>query len=263
MPSSKSNCRSFVLLCFLCFSLGKVVTAKVLSIDDSGSDRTGDLRLEGKVLKTKLTGEGYNRVYEMTLKLRLVNNGKSPIIVLKGTYEGEWWLTSTRLMQSQKIIYNSAVLPANSAMSPYWAHLRKALDIDNPPSKLTVTIPPGGSFEFERGTFFPVSALDNQSGELTLSVSVEMWPFNIETGWGKLSFGRRLRHKWESKGTLQLEPLTSEPIGLDASTILKANARFTPSLRLFDHQEEMLALAPLQIPQCGPCKRRHRSLPTV
>jgi hypothetical protein len=219
MTSSKRNCRSFVLLWLLCFSLGRAVTAKALSIVDLGPDHSGDLSLEGEVLKTKLTGEGQTRLYEVTLNLRLVNNSKSPIIVLRGTYEGKWWLLSTRLMQSQNVLYNSGVGPGYSAMLPEWAQLRKALDIDDPPSKLTVIIPPGGSFAFERETFFPVSALANHSGALTLSVSFEMWPFNIETGSEKLSLGERLRHKWESKGTLQLEPLTSEAIGLDNTTV--------------------------------------------
>ena len=193
------------------------MTAKAPHIVDLGSDHSGNLRLEGKVLKTKLTGEGQSRICEVTLNLRLVNNGKSPIIVLRGRYEEKWWLLSTRLMQSQNVLYNSGVGPGYSAMLPEWAQLRKALDIDDPPSKLTVIIPPGGSFAFERETFFPVSALANHAGEVTLSVSFEMWPFNIETDSEKLSFGERLRHKWESKGTLQLEPLTSEPIGLDAT----------------------------------------------
>lgn len=188
------------------------------------------LRVQGQVVKIELSREDeHSIVFNLRLRLELVNTGNRPIILLRHPV----WLGALTLARSQedarvyKYIYQSSAWPSVSG-GPEWKALRQSLDQRNPPAELTQAISPGKSFQCETNTVLYIEKRGNfdktsqpwdairLASPVWLQLSLEIWRVNVEpkVDPNNLEFGRMLQQRWRQFGQLQLERLTSEPMQL-------------------------------------------------
>lgn len=188
------------------------------------------LRVQGQVVKVELSREdSHSIVFNLRLRLKVVNAGDRPIILLRHPI----WLGALTLARSQedarayKYIYQSSAWPSVSG-GPEWKALRQRLDQESPPAELTQAVSPGSAFQYETDTVLYVEKRGNfdktsQSWDairlaspVWLQVSLEIWPVNVEpkVDPNNLEFGRMLQQRWRQFGQLQIERVTSEPIQL-------------------------------------------------
>jgi hypothetical protein len=189
------------------------------------------LHVQGQVVKVELTLEdAHSIVFNLRLRLELVNAGDRPVILLRHPI----WLGALTLARSQedarayKYIYQSSAWPSVSG-APEWKALRQRLNQQNPPAELTQAVTPGNAFQYETDTVLYIEKRGNfdktsqpwdairRASPVWLQVSLEMWPVNVEPRVDPniLEFGRMLQQRWRQFGQLQIERVTSEPIKLD------------------------------------------------
>jgi len=189
------------------------------------------LRVQGQVVKIELSREdAHSIVFNLRLRLELVNAGDRPIILLRHPI----WLGALTLSRSPedarayKYIYQSSAWPSVSN-GPEWKALRQSLDQRNPPAELTQVVSPGNSFQYETDTVLYIEKGGNfdktsqpwdairLASPVSLRVSLEIWPVNVEpkVDPSNLEFGRMLQQRWRQFGQLQIERITSEPIQLN------------------------------------------------
>ena len=189
------------------------------------------LRVQGQVVKVELSREDARSiVFNLRLRLELVNAGDRPIILLRHPI----WLGALTLARSEedarayKYFYQSSAWPSVSG-GPEWKALRQRLDQQNPPAELTRAVNPGTAFQYETDTVLYIEKQGNfdktsqpwdairLASPVWLQVSLEIWPVNVEpkVDPNNLEFGRMLQQRWCQFGHLQIERVTSEPIQLN------------------------------------------------
>lgn len=218
-----------------------------LTLSVAGKDKVleNKLVLLGKVLSVRQEEvKDRARLYKIELELEFFNAGDEPIIILQPYGQYIFWLGGVSLAQTEaesklfKYVYSSAAWPSVYHFSEY-RELAERLDKPDPPSDYTWTIKPKESrfWKTESARLYLIekpSNLDEQRQRLTakeilnlpspisLRVSLEMWPFNVENF--KPGLGGKLRKRWKKDGVLYLEEkgnrywfghITSEPIALD------------------------------------------------
>jgi hypothetical protein len=220
------------LACVLLLSLTVIGGSRV--IEDCAAMKTENemtpLRLRGQVVKVERSREdAHSIVFEVGLKLELINAGNRPVILLRRPF----WLGATTLARSPedarayKYLYQSSAWPSVSG-APEWKALRQSLDQRNPPADLTRVVGSGEIFQYDadavlyiekRGDFDKTSQpweVIRGTSPIWLQVTLETWPVNVEpkVDPSHLEFGEILQRRWQQFGQLQLERLTSEPMQL-------------------------------------------------
>jgi hypothetical protein len=163
-------------------------------------------------------------------RLTFVNTGSTPLILLKERFLVFPGVTLTKAPGPpvrENILFDQYYGQSYST-SPEWSALRAALDQPKPPSDITQTINPGESWE-TTGDFVmrPPKTLERyrvdreptslellkKASPLSIRVSCEVWPLNVETQGGSrgASFGRKLQNRWRRFGLLLLDPIVSQP----------------------------------------------------
>jgi hypothetical protein len=188
----------------------------------------GELRLDGEVVKAEVERDSESRIYHVKLKMRFTNTGEKPVILLLGPYgeQKEWWVLDSTLSRSLqdslegKPFYLRPTGPGNSQSLPKWRKMRRQLSGSRPPPALTETIQPNETFEREIEPLVVIRDTEQVApgSRVWLTVSLEMWPANIEPGKlteGSLPYGESLRRKWSRFGDLRLKPILSSPIPFD------------------------------------------------
>jgi len=194
------------------------------------------LRLTGEVLEVKLEEEKGSVKFSFKVRLKFTNEGGEPVILLSEE-ANEPWMGGVRLSRSREdaagrrgFLYNQSVWPSNYRTGDperKWERLTESLDMPFPPSDLTRVIPPGGSWDYEKDSWLYISKNPDTSSRgagweeirrtspLWLTVTFEMWPINVEPDLGHdYAFGKKLRRRWKSYGTLWLGHLESDPLEL-------------------------------------------------
>jgi hypothetical protein len=221
-----------------CFYLACVLSLTIIGesrVPENGTamkreNQMTPLRLRGQVAKVGLSREdAHSIVFDVTLRLELVNTGTQPVILLRHPF----WLGASTLALSPedartyKYIYQSSAWPSVSR-APEWKVLRQSLDQRNPPADLTRAVGPGETFQYETDTVLYIEkpgSVDRTSqpwdairlaSPVWLQVSLESWPVNVEpkVDPNHLEFGEMLQRRWQQFGQLQLKRLTSEPMQL-------------------------------------------------
>lgn len=221
-----------------CFYLACVLSLTIIGesrVPENGTamkreNQMAPLRLRGQVAKVGLSREdAHSIVFDVTLRLELVNTGTQPVILLQHPF----WLGASTLALSPgdarayKYLYQSSAWPSVSR-APEWKALRQSLDQQNPPADLTRAIGPGETFQYEtnavlyiekRGSFDKTSQpwdAIRRASPVWLQVTLEVWPVNAEpkVDPNNPEFGRMLQQRWRQFGQLQLERLTSGPMQL-------------------------------------------------
>jgi hypothetical protein len=199
------------------------------------------LTLTGRVVESKLTDDGSGSM-ELSLKLslQLTNNVTRPVLLLRR----EPWTLERKIVaypadaEGDAYLYWQSSYPSNGR-SPETAKVRRRLDEPSPPPDLIRELAPGETmtFEIEDGANFdkkPHSTWHDkpwdeirQSALVWFQVRLEMWEINVETPDASrdFTFGRALRRRWQRFGDLRLQPLTSEPMPLDLSSLTSNVAR--------------------------------------
>ena len=110
------------------------------------------------------------------------------------------------------------------------------LDQSNPPEDEVRFLEPGEGWELQSKTVFylntsaksdavryPRVSWDSlkRTSTVWMRLNCEVWPLNLEPKGdrSKRSFGRKLQEQWSNLGTLQLEPLMSEPMILNLAGV--------------------------------------------
>lgn len=181
------------------------------------------------------------------LKLKVTNASITPVIILQQRDEHKFWHGGTSLALSEKearagkFIYDLNAWQSFHTDSEY-RDLADLLDKPVPPDKLTRVLSPGESWSWDTSILFRFleSNSCNQhvgveigwkevkklSAPLWLTVSFEMWPFNVENF--KPNLGSDLKKRWQRLGSLYLSDdsqrfshaiLTSEPIEIQLSKV--------------------------------------------
>lgn len=203
------------------------------------------LSLFGKVEKLEFwrNEDGKSSVCRVTLDLEIRNQGAERVILLKPNAGFTYWHGGTSLFylsggDDVEKIYQRSHWPGIYTSEPYLL-LARDLDQPAPPEKLTEILQPGKSLRFTTTTEIDLSPENqcdvNISGieagwntlvqmkqPIFLTVSFEMWPFNVENF--KKDLGGILAKRWKSFGKLFLQEksnghwfayLTSQPIEID------------------------------------------------
>jgi hypothetical protein len=223
--------------------LAIVLTVPALAVGTSGQEPTRPLQLEGEVVHIEASRYRESDVFHLKVKLRFTNIGKQPVILLLGTYEKKksgWWILDTNVSCTWdgQPFYIGPTGPASSRSFPYWKELRRQLSSSQPPSSLTHTIQPHGTFfkEIETVVVIHDDEVIPPDTKLWLRVFLELWPFNIEPAGTDIEdspYGESLRQKWKAFGDLQLEPILSAPIPFDRPSS-KANGRELASMVILE-----------------------------
>jgi len=179
----------------------------------------------------------YDVSFKAELELEFVNAGAKPVFILKpeATRAEEFWLGFAGVMADptvtgrERFLTDWAAWPSISR-SPEWEQLRKSLDTREPAEELLWVIPPGRSHSYhasallrfikKRDSLYPKRAIWSEIAELRqmwMVISLQVWPNNMEAegGPGNPVFGRKLRARWASLGTLELGEdgiIESEPM---------------------------------------------------
>jgi len=211
--------------------LGKLtVIVLLLTVPTAASDGWAgkSLQLDGEVVRVEVVRDRQSQIFRLRVKLKFTNTGEKPVILLLGTYreKTEWWVLDTTVSRTLtdasdgKPFYISPTSPANSKTLPLWKELRRQLSSSQPPSTLTETIQPQGTFFKEIETTVVIHDDEGVSPRtrVWLKVFLELWPDNIEPSKSdeqSKPYGESLRRKWQASGDLQLEPILSSPIPFD------------------------------------------------
>ena len=182
------------------------------------SVQSGGLGLQGKVIAIKKTAEESSDGFLVELELEFSNSGEKPLILLRPTYDdGEWWLLNTQLSVDptdyKTSLYVGGGGPASSHSMPKWGKLRSQLDRPLPPKTLTYLIARGEKVVYRTTTYVRVFHEDRKmlDRDLWLSVTLEMWPSNLE-GFGRSEFQNKLKRRWANEGVLWVDSIISDPI---------------------------------------------------
>jgi hypothetical protein len=111
--------------------------------------------------------------------------------------------------------------------------LRKSLDKPEPPLDQTRILAPHGTWAFETDYWFnmsrngtssrvdtrgPMFTTLEEASPVWMQVTVEMWPFNLEPYEKaeeiQYKFGHEQQRRWQNKGVLWINEISSEPIML-------------------------------------------------
>jgi hypothetical protein len=164
--------------------------------------------------------------------LRISNSSVSSVLVLadEPVIVGESLSQSREDALSCRYLYDTSYLPSVDK-NPKWQNLRLQLDRTDPPEALVRTIPPGGTWKFEKDVAFAIGkttgkfsngneSLDEiRSHEpVWLQVYLLMWPNNLEQNMLDPKFGKRLRDRWKVKGHLIIDNLATEPVQIRLPT---------------------------------------------
>jgi hypothetical protein len=195
----------------------------------------GPLILEGKVKRLENDSEGSRSIgLKATLLLTFKNIGTKPIIM----YRHDLWLGGVFLSRSVEEARAYRFILDSSAWPSVWGRdsrekLHRALDQQDPPADLTLTLQPGESWQYEKVTHFGIDKKESPEAQglpwneirslspVWLFVMFEMWPVNAEprVDPDNPRFGLMLRKRWKTSGELWLDYLTSQPIRLDLKAI--------------------------------------------
>jgi hypothetical protein len=196
---------------------------------------SGPLNLEGRVKRLEIGSEDSRSIsFKATLLLTFKNMGTKPIII----YRHDLWLGGIFLSRSidearaYRFILDSSAWPSVRGRDSR-DKLRKALDQQDPPANLTLTLQPGESWQYEKVAHFGIDKKEGPEAQglpwnkirslspVWLFVMFEMWPVNAEpeVDPDNPRFGLMLRKRWKTSGELWLDYLTSQPIRVDWNTI--------------------------------------------
>ena len=214
-------------------------------ISNDRAQRT-DLRLSGAIDRVTCARDaGYIRC-EAALNLSFTNLGNTPLIMVQPIGEYNFWHGSTTLALTEKesrahsYVYDSSAWP-HVYRFPMYRKLAYLLDRPNPPADVTRILRAGESWNWITAVKFALNEgnscnqhvgveigwqeIKQRPEPMWLTLSYELWPFNVENF--KPDLGETLRKRWEKHGLLFLDNeklgrysqayLTSEPIKLDLS----------------------------------------------
>jgi hypothetical protein len=205
------------------------------------------LRLTGEVKGISCARDKTYIRCKTDLRLTFANAGSTPAIILQPNGEYEFWHGGTTLALSENHSRNRSFVYMSSAWPsiykfPLYRNLADLLDQPIPPARVTRTLRAGDSWSWATSIMVYLQERNscNQhvgvqagwqeikalSSPLWLTVSYEMWPFNVENF--KANLGGTLKQRWASYGNLYLEEkfgrywhanLTSEPIELPLNRV--------------------------------------------
>lgn len=197
------------------------------------------LSLHGQVNDVKIEEDGSGDVkVSMKLILEFVNNGSRPIILLRREPE----MPGLRIAKTPDVLnvqtidndLYSSYGGASWDFSDKWSNLRKRLDKPEPPLDQTRILAPHDTWAFETDYWFhmsrngtssrvdtrgPMFTTLEEASPVWMQVTLVVWPFNLEpyerSEELKYKFGHELQRRWQNKGVLWLDEVSSEPIPLN------------------------------------------------
>lgn len=209
--------------------------------------RATDLRLSGVIERVSCARDADYIRCEAALKLSFTNISSTPLIMLQPIGEYKFWHGANTLALSEKesrdysYVYSSGAWP-HVDEGPMYRKLADLLDQPNPPADVTRILKVGESWSWTTAVKFHLKEgnscnqhvgveigwqeIKRRSEPMWLTLSYEIWPFNVENF--KPDLGATLRKRWEKHGILYLDDekllgrysqayVTSEPIKLDLS----------------------------------------------
>jgi hypothetical protein len=227
--------------------VGSGATYSVRPKRPASPPRAGNLRLTGSVGRISCAKDADYVGCNIELNLKFTNTSGTPVIILQPQGEYALWHGATSLAPSEQesrtnsLVYSAGGWPSVDK-SPMYERLANLLDQTTPPKQITRVLPPSASWTWDTsitlnlhegstcnqhvGVEIGWDAIKQRTTPLWLSVSSELWPFNVENF--KPNLGGILQKRWQSHGSLYLEEkagrfwsamLTSEPIELPLNQI--------------------------------------------
>jgi hypothetical protein len=199
------------------------------------------LSLNGRVVEGEITDDGPDSVkVKLSFTLELTNTGSKPVLILRRepVIVEEKIIAAPSDAEEDKYLFSLKTYPSISK-APEWEQLRKRINKPSPPSDAILELAPNETLTLETDDWFFISKKRNidpsskpwdairQVSPVWLQVTLEMWAINIEPGvdLNNPELGKILQQRWRRFGKLQIDPLTSEPMLLDLSSLAASTAR--------------------------------------
>lgn len=215
-------------------------------------DERPALRVSGEALSASVEEheKNYVRLF-VKIRFRFFNASDRPLILFDREPSSNMIALSFSAEDAaaDRFAYSSYHLPSvYRAPGTQWERVLRDLDSKTPPAGLTRTLPPGGSWVWEKDYWWTMSKQGDsrdlyngrkdkgweelrQASPLWLTLYLQMWPTHVEprrTGIsdGVAKLGKKLHRRWRAFGDLWLDGVGSEPIRLEVKDVpAQAQAR--------------------------------------